>query len=141
MEPLNATLLPEGALVLLDSAPIIYILEAHPKLAARYRSLFARHDAGELTFAVTTVTLAEVLAGPLGRGEEALGKRYRSVLTSWQVVDLTAEIAESAARLRTPLKLKLPDAVQVASALHLNADAFVTHDRDFARVKGLRVLS
>jgi predicted nucleic acid-binding protein len=32
------------------------------------------------------------------------------------------------------------DAVQAASALAINAAALVTHDRDFSRVKALRVL-
>ena len=122
-----------------DSAPIIYTLEAHPKFAARYKLMFARHAAGELSLAVTTITIADVLSGPLGAGEEALAKRYRAVLESWQVVELTADIAETAARLRAKLKLKLADAIQAASALSVNADALVMHDRDFARVKGLRV--
>ena len=132
--------LPEGALVLVDSAPIIYVLERHPKFAARFQPLFERHAAGEIFFAVTTMTIAEVLAGPLGAGEEALAKRYRAVMESWRVIDLTADIAESAARLRARLKLKLPDAIQAASALAVNADALVTHDRDFSRVKTLTVL-
>jgi len=34
----------------------------------------------------------------------------------------------------------LPDAIQVASAIAVNADALVTHDRDFSRVKSLPVL-
>ena len=140
MEPLDAAELPRGALLLVDSAPIIYMLEAHPKFAARYKLMFARHATGELSLAVTTITIAEVLTGPLGAGEEALAKRYRAVLESWQVVELTADIAETAARLHAKLKLKLPDAIQVASALSLNADALVTHDRDFAKVKGLRVM-
>ena len=71
-------------------------------------------------------------------GEEA--KRYRAALEAWQVVDFTA-IAESAARLRGKCGLKLPDAIQVASALAINADALVTHDRDFPKVRGLRVLA
>ena len=62
------------------------------------------------------------------------------MLASWQVAELTADIAESAARLRAKLKLKLSDAIQVASAFAINADALVTHDRDFAKVKGLTVL-
>jgi len=61
-------------------------------------------------------------------------------LKSWQVVDLTLEIAESAARLRASLRLKLPDAVQAASAIAINADALITYDRDFSRVAALRVL-
>jgi len=132
--------LPEGALVLVDSAPVIYVLERHPKFAPRFQPLFDRHAVGEISFAVTTMTIAEVLAGPFGAGEEALAKRYRATLESWQVVNLTAEIAESAARFRATLKLKLPDAIQVASAIAVNADALVTHDRDFSKVKTLTVL-
>jgi predicted nucleic acid-binding protein len=39
------------------------------------------------------------------------------------------------------LRLKLPDAVQAAGALAVNAAALVTHDRDFSKVKSLRVIS
>ncbi len=140
MEPLDAAALPDGALVLVDSAPIIYVLEGNPKLAPRFRPLFDRHAKGEIAFAVSTITIAEVLAGPLNAGSEALVKRYRAVLESWQVVELSADIAESAARLRASLKMKLPDAVQAASAIAINADALVTHDRDFSRVTALKVV-
>lgn len=141
MEPLDLSGLTESALVLLDTAPIIYFLEAHPEYAPRFRPLFERHAAGELAFAVATTTIAEVLTGPLRAGDETLVKRYRGVLESWEVVPLTADIAESAARFRASLGLKLPDAIQVASAVAIGADALVTHDRDFSRVKGLAVLS
>jgi predicted nucleic acid-binding protein len=141
VEPLELSGLPEGALVLIDTAPIIYILERHPKLASRFELLFDRQAAGEILFAVTTMSIAEVLTGPLRAGQEVLAKRYRAVLESWQVVALTAEIAESAARFRAACKLKLPDAIQVASAIAVNADALVTHDRDFSKVKALPILS
>lgn len=141
MGSLALSALPKGALVLVDSAPIIYVLEGHARLAPRFRPLFERQAAGDIAFAVTTVTIAEVLTGPLGAGEEALAKRYRAVMESWQVVTLTADIAESAARLRASLKLKLADAVQAASAIAVSADALVTHDRDFAKLKGLAILS
>lgn len=141
MGPLALDGLPSSALVLLDSAPIIYQLEGHPGLAKRFLPLFERHDAGELSFAVTTVSIAEVLTGPLRKGDEALTRRYRAVLESWHVVELTADIAESAARLRGSLGLRLADAIQAASALAINADALATHDRDFSRLKALAVIS
>lgn len=140
MEALNVAKLPAGALLLVDSAPIIYTLEANELYAARFAPLFQRHAMGELVLAVTTVTIAEVLTGPLKAGEEALAKRYRAVLDAWQVVDFTSDIAESAARLRGTYGLKLPDAIQLASALEINAHALVTHDRDFTQVRGMRVL-
>ena len=141
MEPLNLESLPRNALLLIDSAPIIYMLEGRAKLSDRFRPLFAAHAEGGLRFAVTTITVAEVMTGPLQAGNEELAQRYRAVLQSWQVVDLNLQIAETAARLRATLRLKLPDAVQAASAVAINADALVTHDRDFSRLSSLRVIS
>lgn len=140
MEPITTAKLEDGALVVVDSAPIIYFLEGHATLARRFRPLFERHASGMISFAVTTITIAEVLTGPLLAGDEALAERYRAVLTSWYVIELTAEIAVSAARLRAASKLRLPDAVQAASAIAVNAEALVTHDRDFSRLGALRVL-
>ena len=140
MEPLTLDTLPAGALLLMDTAPIVYFLEAHPRLAKVFKPIFQRHAAGELQFAVTTVSIAEVLTGPLQSGNEALAERFRTILRSWQVVDLTADIAASAARLRASLRLKLADAVQAASAIAVNADVLITYDRDFSRVRSLRVL-
>ncbi len=141
MERLESAALPHGSLVLVDSAPIIYVLEGHRRFASRFRPLFDRHASGELTFAVTTITVAEVLSGPVGARDEAAVRRYRAVLESWHVVELSVDIAESAARLRATLKLKLPDAIQAASALAVGADALVTHDRDFAKLRAPRVLA
>jgi len=141
MEPLDLSDLPEGALVLVDSAPVIYFLEGHPKFGPRFKPLFEAHGTGRLRFAVTTITVAEVLGGPLQAGDDALARRYRAILESWQPIALDVDIAESAARLRASLSLKLADAVQAASALAINAAALVTHDRDFSRVRSLRIIS
>jgi|SRR5690242_6799509 predicted nucleic acid-binding protein len=141
MESLDFSDLPQDALVLVDSAPIIYVLEDHPRFAPRFTPLFEAHAAERLRFAVTTITIAEVLTGPMKAGDEALARRYRAILESWRVVAFDVDIAESAARLRASLRLRLPDAVQAASALAINAAALVTHDRDFSRVRSLRVLS
>ena len=79
--------------------------------------------------------------GPLRGGDDALARRYRSILESWRPIPLDSEIAESATRLRASLGLKLADAVQAASALAINAAALVTYDRDFSRLRSLRVIS
>jgi predicted nucleic acid-binding protein len=132
--------LPNDAVLLVDAAPIIYVLEKHGEFATRFRSVFEAQTAGAVRLAITTVSIAEVLAGPFKSGDEALARRYRATLESWLVVPLDSAIAESAARLRVAYGLKLPDAVQAASALSINAWALVTHDRDFSRVSALRVL-
>jgi hypothetical protein len=70
--------------LLIDSAPIVYCLEIHPACAALFRPLFTAHAAGALRLAVTTLSIAEVLSGPLQAGQETLARRYRSVPESWR---------------------------------------------------------
>src|ERR1700748_3098942 len=83
MGPMSLEGLPEHALLLVDSAPIIYVLEEHAELAPIFRPIFEAHQNGLVRLAVTTVTRAEVLTGPLRNGDEVLAERYRSTLKSW----------------------------------------------------------
>jgi predicted nucleic acid-binding protein len=140
VEQVNLDDLPDRALLLIDSSPLIYFLEDHPKLSTRFEPVFDAQAAGRVRFAVTTITIAEVMIGPLRSGEERAAREYRSLLESWQVLPLSADIAEVAAQLRVSLRLRLPDAIQAASALSINADALVTHDRDFSRLRSIRVI-
>ena len=132
--------LSDGATVLVDTAPWIYVLEDHPVFAPRFTSLFEAAELGRLQLALTTVTLAEVLAGPFKAKQTALAKRYEKALGRYQVVPMSAAIASLAAQLRVQYRLKLPDAVQLASALDMGAAALVTHDRDFSKVLDFPVL-
>ncbi|MHB8529012.1 MAG: type II toxin-antitoxin system VapC family toxin, partial [Caulobacteraceae bacterium] len=87
MEPIELSSLSHGALLLVDTPPIIYVLEGHAELGPRFRPLFEAHGQARLVFAVTTVTIAEVLTGPLRAGDEVLARRCRTVLEGWRVVD------------------------------------------------------
>jgi predicted nucleic acid-binding protein len=132
--------LSEGATVLVDTAPWIYLLEDHAEFAPRFLGLFEAAERGQIQLALSTVTLAEVLTGPFKAGQTALAKRYETALSAYQVVPLSAAIASLAAQLRVQYRQKLPDAVQLASALQIGAAALATHDRDFSAVQGLPVL-
>jgi predicted nucleic acid-binding protein len=133
--------LPAGATVAVDTAPFIYVLEGHEKFADQFAGLFAAADAGELHIALSTITLAEVLTGPFKAGKTALAKRYEKALSQYTVVPVSPAIAALAAQLRVDYRLRLPDAIQLATALDIGASAFVTHDRDFSRVTGIDILT
>jgi hypothetical protein len=45
MEPLEIDDLADQALLMMDSAPIIYFLESHRKFAPRFKPIFAAHAA------------------------------------------------------------------------------------------------
>lgn len=131
----------EGDTVLVDTAPLIYVLEDHPQYAARFAGLFEAFEQGRVHICVSTICLAELLVGPLKAGQVALAKRYEKALAGFDLIPVSSEIAVTAARLRADLGLRLPDALQAATALEVGASALVTHDRDFSRLQGLRVIS
>jgi predicted nucleic acid-binding protein len=103
--------------------------------------LFKAAELGRIQLALTTVTLAEVLTGPFKAKQTALAKRYEKALGRYHVVPLSAQVAVLAAQLRVQYRLKLPDAVQLASALDIGAAALVTHDRDFSKVLDFPVMT
>lgn len=134
--------IPDGAAVLVDTAPLIYVLEGNP-LAAPFESIFAAIDTGRIQGVITPITLAEVVSGPLRAGRDDLAERYRHALTTspgWSLREIDAELAMLAARLRIRHRLKLPDALQLAVAVHEGCFALVTHDRDFSSVTDLPIL-
>ena len=133
--------LTQGATVMVDTAPFIYVLESHPQWADQFVGLFEAAAKGDLTIALSTITLAEVLTGPFKAGQTALAKRYEKALSQYKVIAVSAAIAALAAQLRARYRLKLPDAIQLASALDIGAAALVTHDRDFSQVSGMPILT
>lgn len=136
--------LPVGARVTVDSAPIIHLLEDHPKLATRFAPVFDAAARGDLSIVVSTVTLAEVMAGPLRAGNEILAARYHEGMRrsrNWEIVPVTEEIAALAARIRAERRLRLPDAIQVATAVATGSVALVTHDIDFSAVREIGIIS
>jgi predicted nucleic acid-binding protein len=129
-----------GARVLVDTAPFIYLLEDHPQFAPQFLGLFEAAQTGQLHIALSSISLAEVLAGPHRAGRTDLAKRYQTALEQYEIIAVTSAIAALAAQMRAQYRLKLPDAIQLATALEIGADALVTHDRDFSQVTGLQIL-
>ena len=135
--------IPDGARVLADTAPIIYVLEDNPRFATRFRWFFDGVDEGRYECVVSTVTIAELLVGPLKAARHDLVEIYRDALTTargYEAVPLTVEIAQRAAEVRVMHNLKLPDAIQVATALAADAKFLLTADRDFSSVQELQII-
>lgn len=136
--------IPAGSLIAVDTAPLIFFLEDHPTWAETYAPLFQGLAEGRWRGVISTITLAEVLAGPLQQQRHALAERYEAELsnpTHWSLVPLNQPVASRAGRLRVRYGLKLLDAVQLSTAIHTNAAALITHNRDFSRCEDVPILS
>lgn len=128
-------------LTVIDAGVLIGFLDAadaHHEAARR-----ALADASERgdTIALPASAYAESLVGPTRRGVDAAAA-LRTFVERFpiQVVLLDESIAEAAAQLRARLgqRLRLPDALVVATAQTLEADTLITTDRRWPRRSSLR---
>lgn len=67
--------------VALDTAPVIYFIEEHPRYLPVVRPVFEAMDAGDLQGVTSALTLLEVLVVPYRANDTALGSRYETILT------------------------------------------------------------
>jgi predicted nucleic acid-binding protein len=127
----------------LDTAPVIYFVEAHPHYDARVTAVFQRISDGVLQASTSVITLSEVLVQPLLQGQAVLAQQYRDLLlhsANFQMLPIDAPLAEQAADLRARYRLRTPDALQIAAALATGCQAFLINDIALRRVTELRVL-
>ena len=68
--------LQRGDLVVADAASPMYLLDGHPAFAPVFEGLFEAYERGVVRIALSSIAVAEVLAGPFKHDLEALAKRY-----------------------------------------------------------------
>lgn len=127
-----------------DTAPIIYYIEAHPQFGPLSKEAVQAVQTGNLTGCSSVITLSEVLAKPIQDGEEALAKRFAVFLRAgrnFHLIDISADIAQRAGELRGKYPaLRTVDSIQIASALSIGADGFLTNDGKLKQVTEIQVL-
>lgn len=130
--------------IFLDTAPVIYFVEANPRYLAVVEPIFSRIDAGSLLAASSPVTLAECLVHPLRNGNAALADSFVSLLGEagpTKFVYLDGTVAHLAAELRASHGLTLTDAFQLAAAATAGCDLFLTNDAALKRVQTPAVIT
>ena len=130
-------------ILFLDACAVIYLLEAesafHGAVVERMRGL--RERFADARLAVSRLSVLECLVKPTRDRDSTLIQEYRAFFAARDLllVEITADVVESALQLRARHGLRTPDALQAASAITLPARGhrFLTNDRSFARVEGL----
>src|ERR1700741_3792256 len=126
-----------GRRVYLDTNIVIYAIEGFADFAAQIQALLQALDDAQIVAVTSELTLAEALIKPLKDQNQAGQEAYQKFLTSTaalQVVPISREILEEAARLRSTSKLKLPDAIHLATATLNGCDSFLTNDDSFKSI-------
>ena len=127
----------------LDTAPVIYYVEQHPRYLPLMDQIFQLVDAGELQIVTSPITLAECLVLPFREDQKDAVQIFTDLIIegpSTQFYTIAQSAGERAAQLRAQHNLSLPDALQVAVALDAGCDAFLTNDVTLRRVTNLTVI-
>jgi len=123
---------------LLDTSIVIAALNRHDTLhQPASRAVLAERDRHVL--AMSALTYAELLVGPLRTGPEAVEVVERFAAQT-RILDVSASIGRLAAELRATRSLKLPDAVIVATGLRHEADVILTGDARWKGIETVRVV-
>ncbi len=127
-----------------DTAPVIYYIEAHPQFGPLSKEAVQAFQSGNLTGYSSVITLSEVLAKPIQAGEGALARRFAAFLRAgrnFHLIDVSADIAQRAGELRGKYPaLRTVDSIQIASALSIGAEGFLTNDGKLKQVTEIQVL-
>jgi predicted nucleic acid-binding protein len=101
-------------------------------------------DGNELAACTSELSLAECLVKPYAERNDQAIAAYLEMLSGRApvaVVPITGAILLRAARLRAETRLKLPDAIHLATAIETGCATFLSDDRGIRSMKGLKVQS
>jgi len=94
-------------------------------------------DDAEISAVTSELALAEVLVKPIKDQNLAAQQAYRTFLASTpvlRVAPISRDILEEAAHLRAITRLKLPDAIHLATSNQNGCDSFLSNDDLFKSV-------
>jgi predicted nucleic acid-binding protein len=123
--------------IALDTSVFIYQLEANAKYLSLTDAVFAWVERTGHEAVTSTITMTELLVPSYRDNNEHRVDEFYGLLSTypnlrWIAPDL--EAADIAARLRATYKLRMPDALQAASAIRAQATGLITNDPIFLRV-------
>lgn len=130
--------------IFLDTSPLIYLTEGSEDYSDRVEIQLAQWIAADAILTTSSLTLLELLVIPKKQKNNRLAKKYQALLSeilSEPLLNLDAEIAETAAAIRGGYGFKTPDSIQLASAVHGGADIFYTNDLRLNRFEEMTILT
>jgi len=111
--------------------------EPHCRYSKRILELV---DEGKAEGIVPTIVVAELCAGYHEFDELAEKDEFLAQLTTnpnYRIVNLDLKVADEAGRIRASTRLRLPDAILVASSIVADASILITYDDELAKARSL----
>jgi predicted nucleic acid-binding protein len=137
------SLLWRHATIALDTSVFIYQLESNPRYIPLTDAIFRWLEQPGRQAVTSAITMTELLVQPYRDGGDQRVDHFYALLSTYPNLEWIAPnllIADIAARIRAVNRLRTPDALQAATAIHAGATALITNDPAFKRVDKLETM-
>lgn len=130
----------KAKVIALDSNIFIYHFEDNPNFILKTEAIFNKLANKKLQTVTSIISLIETLSYPAP--ERVLDKIEAEFFNfpNLTVYDVNREIGLEAARIRREYKIKLPDAIQLATAKLAGSKVFITNDQRLKSFKKPKVM-
>lgn len=126
--------------VSLDTNIFVYYLDSNSSFYSQAEKLFDQITVGNLSIFTSVITLSELLSIKATETQLYNLEQELLLIPNLTIIDVNREVAKEAAKIRREYGFRLPDSIQLATALTSNAQAFVTNDRRLAKFKQLPIV-
>ena len=129
--------------IALDTSIFIYQLETNPRYLPMTDHIFSWLEQPDSRAVTSTITMTELLVQPYRDSNEQRADEFYGLLSTYPNLGWIApnlEIADLAARIRALHRLRGPDALQAATAVHTLSTGLITNDPVFERVEGFETM-
>ena len=130
----------KSKLLALDSNIFIYHFEENPLFTPQTSAIFTLFIKGFSRGITSIISVIEVLSYPAPKNLLKGREEDFKTLPHFTIYDINHEIGLKAARLRREYRIRLPDAIQLATAIYGKADIFITNDSKLKNFKDIKVI-
>jgi predicted nucleic acid-binding protein len=125
-----------GEAIYLDTNIVIFAIEMREPWSSQLRPLFKEFDRGSIRGVTSELTIAEAMTKPIALGDTLQIEKFEELFASDSVLEMppiNREVLMLAAGIRNKLKLKLFDAIHIATARLAKCGHVLTQDERLGR--------
>lgn len=133
----------DGARIYLDTNVLIDLVESSGQLSPAQASILKDFDNGRLAAVTSEIALAECLVRPLADGNAMRVATFEALLDGSgtpTMVPVDRKVLRLAAEARARDRMRLPDAIHVATAIAEACNVFLSADRSIRVPDGLQLI-
>lgn len=127
-------------LIGLDTNIFSYHFHNHPQFVNFTNIVFNNLYQNQFKGITSIITLTELLSAKVSPSKIKILQQSFQTTPNLSVLDVNHDIAFEAAKIRREYGFRLPDAIQLATAIHSKAKAYITNDQRLKIYKKLKVI-